>query len=118
MDNIAEHRHIICYHFHEGFNAAKTAHRICEVYGPDALKENVVRKWFVRFRVENFNVKNAKQSSRPRTVDMNKITTLVDANSHLMVREIQEVFDMSHGSIVAHLRDAGYVSKMYGCRTN
>jgi len=43
---------------------------------------------------------------------MNKITTLVDANSRLTVREIQGIIDMLHGNVVAHLRNAGYVSRM------
>jgi len=30
-----------------------------------------------------------------------------------MVKENQEIFSMSHESIVTHLRDAGYVSRMY-----
>jgi len=40
---------------------------------------------------------------------MDKITTLVDANPHLIVREIQKILGMSHGSIVTHLKDADYV---------
>lgn len=112
MDDIAEHyRHIVRYHFHEGLNAAKTARRICAVYGPDALKERMVRKWFARFRAGNFSVKDAERSGRPRTVDTDKIVTLMDANPHLTVEEIQEILGISHGSVVAHLRDAGYVSR-------
>jgi len=34
---------LLCY-FHEGFNAVETARKICEVYGPDTLKERVIRK--------------------------------------------------------------------------
>jgi len=80
MNNITEHyRHIMHYHFHEGLNAAETAHRICEVYGLDALKERVIRKWFARFLVGNFSVKDAERSGHPRTVD-NKIITLMNAN--------------------------------------
>jgi len=64
MDDIAEHyRHIMRYHFHEELNAKKTVRRICEVYGPDALKE-YIRKWFVPFYVGNFSVKDAEQSDR------------------------------------------------------
>jgi len=65
--------------------------RICEVYGPDTLKERVVRKWFARFRVGNFSVKDVERLDRLRTVDTDKITILVDANPHLTVREIQEI---------------------------
>lgn len=112
MEDIAEHyRHIMRYYFHEGLNAAETAHRICTVYGPDALKERVVRKWFARFRAENFSVKDANRSGRPHTVDTDEIITLVNANSHLTVEEIRKIVNVSHGSVVKHLRDAGYVSR-------
>jgi len=91
MDDIAKHyRHIMRYHFHEGLNAAETACRICKVYMPDALK-NVSETLML------------KQSSRLRTVD---------PNLHLTVKEIQEIFGMSHGSVVAHFRDADYMSRM------
>jgi len=40
------------------------------------------------------------------------ITTLAGVNPHPLVREIQKILGMSHGSIVAHLRDADYVSRM------
>jgi len=44
MDDIVErYRYIMRYHFYERLNA-ETVRRICEVYGPDALKECVVRK--------------------------------------------------------------------------
>jgi len=49
-----------------------------------------------RFHVENFSVKDAERLGRPRTVDTDKITTLVDP--HMTVREIHEILDMSHES--------------------
>jgi len=104
------------YHFYEGLNATETArlkrNRICEVYGPDALKRTYDPEWFARFRVENFNVKNVERLGRPRMMDTDKITTRLDANPHLTVRKIQEILGMSHGSFVAYLRDADYVSRI------
>jgi len=85
------------YHLYKGL-AAETTRRICEVYGPNVLKKRVIRKWFARFRVGNFSVKDAERSDRPRTVDTDKITNLVDPNSHLKVREIQEILGMAHGN--------------------
>jgi len=56
----------MCYQFHKGLNAAETACRICNVYEPDALKKRpeMVRKWFARFRVGNFSVKDVELSGR------------------------------------------------------
>jgi len=36
----------------------------------------------------------------------------MDPNPHLTVKEIQEIFSMSHGSVVAHFRDADYMSRI------
>jgi len=33
----------------------------------------------------------------------------------MTVREIYEILGMSHGSVVAHLRNVGYVSRMNVC---
>jgi len=43
-------------------------------------------------------------------MNTDKVIILVDANPHLTVKKIQEILCMSHGSVVAHLRD--YVSRM------
>jgi len=40
------------------------------------LKKRVIRKWFARFRVENFSVKNTERLGDSRTVVTDKITTL------------------------------------------
>lgn len=32
-------------------------HKICAVYGEDAEAERTVRKWFARFKVGDFNLK-------------------------------------------------------------
>jgi len=49
-------------------NSMQTACKICEICGPDALKEHVIRK-FERFCVGNFSIKDAERSSCSRTVN-------------------------------------------------
>lgn len=110
-DTIEHYRHIMRYHFHEGLNAAETFRRICAIYGSDALKERVVQKWFSRFRAGNFDIKDAKRSGRPSSVDTDKIIALVTANPHLKIDEMITILEVSHGSIVSHLKKLGYVSR-------
>jgi len=90
----------MCYQFHEGLNAAKTACRICEVYKPDALKKRSGND--ARFRVGNFSVKDVELLGRSQMVDTNKMNFGGPASD--LVREIQEILDMSHGSVDAPQR--------------
>lgn len=55
------YRQIMLYHFHENLSAAETARRISAVYGPRALTERTVQKWFTRFRSGNFDLKDAER---------------------------------------------------------
>ena len=112
MAESTEHyRHIMLYHFHEKLTAAETARKICAVYGPDALKERVVQKWFTRFRAGNFDAKDAERSGRPSTVDDDIIKSVVDSDRHLTLREIAEITNVSHMSVARHLKKIGYVQK-------
>ena len=112
MERIIEHyRHIMVYHFKKGRNATQTAQKICGVYGSDAVTERVVQKWFARFRSGDFCVQDQPRSGRPGTVDAELIVAAVDSNPHLTVAEIQAVLGVSHGSVVTHLRKAGYVNR-------
>ena len=72
-ESTVHYRHIMLYHFCEKHSWADTARRICAVYGPEALTERVVQKWFARFVGGNFDVQDAERSGRPSTVETNVI---------------------------------------------
>jgi len=44
-------------------------HKICAVYGEDAVVEKTVRKWFARFKVGDFNLEDQERLGRPSTTD-------------------------------------------------
>jgi len=104
----AEHyRHIMRYYFHEGLNAAKTVHWICEVYGPDALKRTCDPE-MAHFRVKNFSVKDAERG-RPLMVDTGNQKSTQSASD--------DQRNLGNSWYVARkrcgvLRDAGYLSRM------
>lgn len=52
--------HLTFFYFQKGKNTAKTAKKICSVYGNGAIAENTVCKWVVRFRRGNFDLKKQK----------------------------------------------------------
>ena len=111
LESMEHYRHIMLYHFHEKLTAAETARKICTVYGPDALKERLVQKWFTRFRAGNFDLKDAERSGRPSTVDDDIIKSVMDSDRHLTLREIAEITNVSHQIVAGHLKKIGYVQK-------
>jgi len=60
----------------------------------------------------NFSVKDAERLDRPQTVDTDKITTLMDSNPH---NQRNPKNSCMHGSVVAYLKDASYMSRMDVC---
>ena len=47
-------RYILQYHYDKGKNAAQVCEKICAIYGEDTLSKSAARKWFARFRAENW----------------------------------------------------------------
>jgi len=55
-------RYILQYHYNKDKNAAQAYEKICAIYGKDTLSKSAARKWFARFHVGNFDVKNKPRS--------------------------------------------------------
>lgn len=104
-------RHIMLYHFREGLTAAETRRKICAVYGDNALQDRVVRKWFARFRLGNFEVEDEPRSGRPRVMEDDEVITLIKSNPLLTIEEIQAVTQVSFGTVWNRLHGAGFVNK-------
>ena len=49
-------RYILQYYYDKSKNAAQAYEQICATYGEDTLSKSAARKWFARFRTENFDV--------------------------------------------------------------
>lgn len=39
-------------------NATQTANKICTVYGDGAIAERTMRKWFAKFKADDFNLED------------------------------------------------------------
>lgn len=104
-------REVMLFHFKEGLSAASSAAKICAVYGQDTTSDRTVQRWYERFRDGGDDVDDRPRSGRPPTVDSAQICALVDSNSHLTLREIALMLNISAGSVHSHLTDAGYVNR-------
>ena len=84
-------RHILLFYFRKGKNAAKTAKKLHDVYGEEALKDRQCWNWFDKFRSGDFWLKDEQRSGRPNKVDDDQIKTIIESDRYVTVWEIEEM---------------------------
>ena len=104
-------RHLLLFSFNQGFTAAKAAREINLVYGENAMAERTVRKWFARFKEENFDLEDAPRSGRPTEIDEGQLNQLLHEDSRQTTRELAERMNCSHTCMENHLHLMGKVQK-------
>lgn len=67
---------------------------------------------FKLFRPGNFDVKDAARSGRPATEKVDEILKKIDENPHASTLEIAEELNITHVTVLKHLRAAGFVKKL------
>jgi len=102
---------LMLFYFRKGKNAAQTAKKICIVYGDSAVAESTVRKWFTRFRNDNFDLENRERSSRLAVIDDDQILTLIENNPRHTTRNIAEILYISHMSVIRYLKIFRYINR-------
>lgn len=104
-------REVMLFHFKEGLSAPESAMKICAVYGQDTTSDRTVRRWYERFRDGGDDVADRPRSGRPPVVESSQICDLVDSNSHLTLRDIALMLNISHEAVRLHLMRAEYVNR-------
>ena len=79
-------RHLMLYEFRKGSSVTIPTKNICAVCGENALSSRSCRKWFQRFRAENFCLEDEERSGRPPQTDKDKIRDLVEKSRSLTVQ--------------------------------
>ena len=87
--------------------------KLYDVYGEKSLTERQCQNWFARFRSGDFHLKDAPRSGRPTQVDDDKIKAMIENNRRSTTREIAEKLNISHTCVERHLKQLGYVNKLY-----
>jgi len=104
-------RYILQYHYDKGKNVIQACEKICAIYGEDTLSKLAARKWFARFRAENFDVKDEPRSGRPITEKSDEIIIKVE-RKHVSTVEIARELSIDHKTVLNHLHKAGYKKKL------
>jgi len=66
-ENKVHFRHLMLFFYRKGKNATQMANKICAVYGEGAVAERTVRKWFAKFKADDFNLEDQERPGRPST---------------------------------------------------
>ena len=111
-DQNFHYRHILLFYFKKGKNASQVFNKLCYVYGHDAVSLRSCQRWFEKFRSGNFSVKDSSRTSRPTEINTDKIKVLLNENPYLTARDIAEDLQISHTSVLNHIRKIGYVNRL------
>ena len=104
-------RHILLFEFNRGAKAAEAARNICAVYGDNAIGESTARKWFSRFKEDSFDISSIPRSGRPSRFDEDHLNVLIHNDPHECTRELANVMNCDHSTIMRHLYSMGKVQK-------
>ena len=98
--------HILLFEFNRG-----TARIICDMYGDNAIGESTARKWFSRFKEDRFDI-DTPRSGRLLGFGEDPLNTLTHNDARQCTRELVNVMNCDHSTIMRHLLSVGKVQKL------
>ena len=104
--------HILLFEFNRGAKAAEATRNICAMYGDNAIRESMERKWFSRFKEDHFDISDTPCSGRPSGFNEDSLHTLIHNDPRQCTRELANVMNCDHSTIVQHLYSMGKVRKI------
>ena len=82
------------------------------MYGDNAIRESTARKWLVsRFKEDRFDASDTPRSRRHSEFDEDRLNTLIHNDTRQCTREVENVMNCDHSTIVRHLHSNGKVKK-------
>jgi len=76
-----EHRFSIHFAFHLKKNAAETTAMICAAYGANAISHTTYKRWYQKFRQEDFSLLDEPHTGCPQKIKTDELQALLDINS-------------------------------------
>ena len=79
--------------------------------GDNAIGESTARKWFSLFKEDRFGISNTPRSGRPSGFDEDRLNTLIHTDPRQCTRELENLMNCGHSTIVRYLHSVGKVQK-------
>jgi len=71
-------------------NVAEATTMICAAYGENAVSHITCKKWYQKFRQEDFSLEDEPRAGCPQKIETDELQTLLDINSAQTKKELAE----------------------------
>ena len=112
MEKLKFFRHIFLYNFNRGAEAAEADRNNCGVYGDNVIGESTARKCLSRFKDDRFDISDIPRLGRLSELDEDRLNTVIHNDPHQCTRELANVVNCDHSTIMRHLHSMGNLKKM------
>ena len=99
----------------EGKKQQRQLENICTMYGDNAIGKSMTRKLFSRFKEDHFDIIDTPRSGRPSGFDEDHLNTLIHNDPHQCTRELANVMNCDHTTIMQYLHSMCKVQKAGVC---
>ena len=103
--------HIILFEFSRGSKAAEATRNICAMNGENAIGKITIRKLFSCFKKDRFDISDIPRSGSPSRFDEDRLNPLIYNDTRQCTRDLTNVMNCDHSTIVWHLDSMGKVKK-------
>ena len=111
MERLEHLRRTVLFEFNRGVKAVEVTRNIRAVYEDNAIGESTARNWFSHFKENGFNTGDTPHSGRPSGFDEDRLNTLIQNDLRQCTRELANVMNCDHSTIVRHLYSMDKVQK-------
>ena len=99
------------FEFNRGEKAAEATIIYCAIYGDSAIGGSTAGKLFSRFKEDRFDISDTPRSGKLSGFDEDCLNTLIHNDPRQCTRELANVMNCDHSTIVKHLHSIGKVKK-------
>lgn len=100
---------IFCFHLKK--SAAESHRMLVEAYGDHALSEASCKRWFQRFRNNDFDVRNEERGRPPKKFEDAELQTILDGDDTLSQKQMAEMLNVAQQTISDRLKAMGKIQK-------
>lgn len=100
---------IFCFHLKK--SAAESHRMLVEAYGDHALSEATCKRWFQRFRNNDFDVRKEERGRPPKKFEDAELQTILDGDDTLSQKQMAAMLNVAQQTISDRLKAMGKIQK-------